>query len=326
MDFKMQDSKRRRTQDPGAVLVADDSRLVRRIIAGCLSEAGHNVAEAENGGVALRMIESSPFDVVITDLNMPELGGLGLLEAMRQRRLEAEVIILTGVDGMESAVKALRLGAHDYLLKPPARLEEVVLTVERALEKKQLRDENARLVRELAALSRTDFLTGLPNRRTLDEALARELTRAQRYRMPLCVAMLDLDHFKKVNDTHGHNAGDEVVREFARLARQTFREADAVYRYGGEEFTALLPLVDLEGALAACQRFVARVAKAPFQVGSGALSLTCSVGLTSVRASDKDPAELLARADRALYQAKATGRNRVIGEPAPARAALSVVA
>jgi diguanylate cyclase (GGDEF)-like protein len=144
--------------------------------------------------------------------------------------------------------------------------------------------------------------------------------------MPLSVAMLDLDHFKKVNDSHGHSAGDQVLREFARLALHTFRDADAVYRYGGEEFAALLPLVDLDGALAACQRFVARVGRAPFRAEPGTLSLTCSVGLTSVRPSDKDPAELLARADRALYQAKALGRNRVITEPAPLGAALSVVA
>lgn len=326
MDQRKESSQKRGSVDSGAVLVADDSRLVRRIIAGCLTEAGHQVAEADNGAVALAMLERCAFDVVITNLNMPELGGLGLLETVRQRRLGAEVVILTGADGMESAVKALRLGAHDYLLKPPARLEEVVLTVERALEKKRLRDENARLLRELAALSRTDFLTGLPNRRTLDESLARELTRTQRYGTPLSVAMFDLDHFKKVNDTHGHHAGDAVLREFAKLAQETFRDADAVYRFGGEEFALLLPHSDLEGARIACQRFVERVAKAPFHTGSGTLSVTCSIGLTTVRASDKNPAELLARADRALYQAKKTGRNRVVTEPASVRAALSNVA
>jgi diguanylate cyclase (GGDEF)-like protein len=313
-----QGSKQQGSSQAGVVLVADDSRLVRRIIAGCLSAAGHDVTEAENGAVALSQLKRTAFDVVITNLNMPELSGLELLKAIREQRIGAEVIILTGTDGMDSAVKALRLGAHDYLLKP-ARLEEVVLTVERALEKKRLRDENARLVRELAALSRTDFLTGLPNRRTLDDSLTRELSRAQRYGLPLSVAMLDIDHFKKVNDTYGHNAGDAVLQEFARLASETFRDADAVYRYGGEEFAVLLPHADLEGARAACQRFVELVARAAFKTPAGPLKLTCSAGLTAMRPSDGDPAELLARADRSLYQAKALGRNRVVVEPAVAR-------
>jgi diguanylate cyclase (GGDEF)-like protein len=304
---------------PGAILVADDSRLVRRIIAGCLAAVGHDVTEAANGAVALSELKRAAFDVVITNLNMPEMSGLELLKAIREQRIGAEVIILTGTDGMDSAVKALRLGAHDYLLKPPARLEEVVLTVERALEKKRLRDENARLVRELAALSRTDFLTGLPNRRTLDDSLTRELSRAQRHGLPLSVAMLDIDHFKKVNDTFGHNAGDAVLRQLARLASETFRDADAVYRYGGEEFTVLLPHADLEGARVACQRFVELVARAAFNTPAGPLKITCSVGLTAARPSDGDPAELLARADRSLYQAKAQGRNRVVVEPAAAR-------
>lgn len=295
------------------VLVVDDSPVVRAILSSCLTQAGYDVTQAVDGQAGLVAVDAAePFDVVITDLQMPRLGGLGMLEGIKRRGLGTEVVVLTGTDDMDAAVRALRLGAHDYLLKPPERLEEIVLTVERAAEKKRLRDENCRLTRELTLLSRTDFLTGLPNRRSLDEALGRELDRVRRYGASLSVAMLDLDHFKLVNDRFGHPAGDDILRWFARTAADAFRLSDSVFRFGGEEFAVLLPAVTFEGAGDACQRFVERVAGTPLRLDAGTLELTCSIGLTAAQPADASAASVIARADRALYEAKALGRNRVV--------------
>jgi len=294
------------------VLVVDDSPVVRTILSSCLKQAGYHVTQAVDGQAGLVALDAEPFDVVITNLHMPRLGGLGVLEGIKRRGLATEVVVLTGSDDMDAAVGALRLGAHDYLLKPPKRLEEIVLTIERAAEKKRLRDENSRLIRELKLLSRADFLTGLPNRRSLEEALGRELDRVRRYGASLGVAMLDLDHFKSVNDRFGHQAGDDVLRWLARTAADAFRQSDSVFRFGGEEFAVLLPAVSIDGAGDACRRFVERVAATPLRLDGGTLELTCSIGLTAAQPSDASAASVIARADRALYEAKALGRNRVV--------------
>jgi diguanylate cyclase (GGDEF)-like protein len=296
----------------GTVLVVDDAKVVRAVVASYLRGVGYHVAEAENGAQALRLMEDGAFDAVLTDLHMPDLDGFGLLEAVKKRSLGSEVIILTGTHAqdMSAALKALRLGAHDFLTKPPAGPDEVTLTVDRAVEKKRLRDANLRLMRELESLSRIDALTGVMNRRVFDEALRREAARAERYGHPLSLALFDLDNFKNINDTYGHPAGDGVLRIFARRAEKAFREADAIHRYGGEEFAVLLPHATLEGAAAATRRLVKATAAAPFELGSLRIDVTVSAGIACKEGARVDPAALLAAADAAVYEAKRTGRNR----------------
>jgi two-component system cell cycle response regulator len=278
-----------------------------------LRGAGYAVDEAGDGVAALHQLEAHSYDVVITDLKMPALDGLGVLAAVKLRAIGTEVIILTGTHAqdMDCAVRALRLGAHDYLTKPPSSAEEVILTVDRAIEKKRLRDSNFRLLRELETLSRTDALTGLSNRRSFDEALPREESRAKRYAFPLSLVMFDIDHFKKVNDKYGHPGGDEVLRGFGRLVAEQFRDSDLVFRYGGEEFAALLPHTSRTGGLEAAQRLVEAVAETPVRLADGTmLEITCSAGVGClVRGSGAD---LVAEADGALYQAKQQGRNRAV--------------
>ena len=299
-------------EDRGSVLVVDDSRVVRSMVAWHLKTAGYEVEEAENGEAAMRLLSRGSFDVIITDLRMPELDGFGVLAAVKRLGLAVEVIILTGthVQDMSSAVRALRLGAHDYLTKPPASADEVILTVERAVEKKRLREANQRLLRELESLSRMDALTGVANRRSFDEALAQEIARSRRHGDAVGLVMLDIDHFKKINDAHGHPGGDEVLRSFARTVAGTLREGDVLFRYGGEEFVALLSHADLAGAMNAAERVVRAVAKAPLQVGATAIRVTTSAGVASLASSDADGPALVARADAALYEAKRGGRNR----------------
>jgi len=301
-------------ESPGNVLVVDDSVVIRAIVGHCLRGAGFTVAEAENGAVALRMLEREDYDVVVTDLQMPEMGGMGVLAAVRQRAIPTEVVILTGshAQDMEAAVRALRLGAHDFLTKPPSGPEVVVLTVQRAVEKKRLRDANARLVSELKALSSRDGLTGLLNRRTFEETLEREHERVRRYGHPLSLLMIDLDHFKSVNDTYGHRGGDMVLRSFAAVGTSVLRETDLLYRYGGEEFVALLPDTPAPGALDAACRVVSAVAGTPASVGSLAIRVTCSVGAACLDFESEPGYDIVAHADKALYEAKRSGRNRAV--------------
>jgi two-component system cell cycle response regulator len=301
----------------GRILVVDDSRLVRRVVAGFLRKGGYVVDEAEDGRIALSLLGTSNYDVVVTDLNMPGVDGFAVLEAVRNGSSGTEVIILTGAGANDAAiaVRALRLGAHDFLTKPPSGSSEVILTVERALEKKRLRDANAMLVRQLEALTRTDALTGAANRRALDETMSREHTRARRYDLSLSVIVADLDHFKRVNDEHGHAAGDEVLKAFVQRAGEVFRECDGLFRTGGEEFVIVLPHTDPEGALAAAQRLVDAVAARPLRPGLG--TITVSAGVASAQGKALAGFDLVAAADAVLYQAKGAGRNRAVAAPAP---------
>ena len=297
------------------VLVADDSRLVRTMVAGCLRDAGCLVEEAEDGAHALQCLEGATFDVVVTDLQMPRLDGFGVLEAVKEHSKDTEVIILTGshAQDMSAAIRALRLGAHDFLTKPPTGPDEVVLTVARAAEKKRLRETNARLIRELESASLTDALTGAQNRRAFDETLKTEVERSRRYGYPLSLVILDLDHFKAVNDGYGHPAGDAVLTAFAGVARTALRVSDALYRYGGEEFAAMLPHTPLEGGMVAARRVVSATAATSFNAGTVILKMTVSAGVACLSALQASPADLLAVADAALYEAKRAGRNRACG-------------
>ena len=315
---ELEDAESGRPEEPrGSVLVVDDSRLVRAMVATHLKSARYAVEEAENGEAAMRLLSRGTFDVIITDLRMPELDGFGVLAAVKRLGLSVEVIILTGAHAqdMSSAVRALRLGAHDYLTKPPASADEVILTVERAIEKKRLREANQRLLHELQSLSRTDGLTGVPNRRSFDAALAQEVARSRRHGDALALVMLDIDHFKKINDTHGHPGGDEVLRSFAKTAARTLREGDVLFRYGGEEFVALLPQTSAVHGQRLAER-IRRVTEAHRFHGADApepvIRITVSSGVATFPLNDRiqRPEDLVKAADDALYRAKGAGRNR----------------
>ncbi len=312
------DSLGRSSAPAARVLVVDDSRVVRVVVKGYLRSTGYAVDEAGDGISALQLLDAGSYDVVVSDLVMPGMDGLGLLQALRERPNRPEVILLTGspTAEMDLANRALHLGAHDYLTKPPAGPDIVVLAVERALEKKRLRDANRGLAQQLEILKRADPLTGLLNRRAFEETLANETARAQRYGLPLSLILLDLDHFGQINEAHGIAGGDEVLKHFARLARTSFRESDQLFRYGGEELAALLPHTALPGAIAAARRIVTLAAEAPAVVCSTVVRFTCSAGVAALEGPDT-AAELLARADAALDQAKSAGRNQVRSLAAP---------
>jgi two-component system cell cycle response regulator len=295
----------------GRILVVDDSQVVRRAVGEMLRKAGHSVDEAGDGNSAVRRLEATEYDVVITDLRMPERDGFGVLEAVRQASLSTEVIILTGTHAKDvsAAVRALRLGAHDFLTKPPQGPHDVIVTVDRALEKKRLKEANLRLLRDMEGLSRTDALTGVWNRRAFEETMQRELLRASRHGLPLSLVMLDIDHFKRINDTYGHRVGDDVLKWFGVHVSRMLREGDTIHRFGGEEFAIVLPHTDTQGALLAAQRVLEYLAASSFQ---DSLTVTASAGVACGRGEELEDMDLIAVADAALYRAKREGRNRAV--------------
>jgi two-component system cell cycle response regulator len=304
------------TKAKGRVLVVDDSNTIRLLLTASLRQAGFEVVLAADGAAALARLDDSQPEVVLTDLQMPGMDGFALLEKIRARAGAPEVIVVTGTHArdMDAALRALRLGAHDFLTKPLPAGEAVALTLEKALEKKRLRDANERLLRELEALSRTDALTGALNRRMFDETLRRELARAERHALPVSLLLLDLDHFKRVNDTHGHPAGDEVLRVFARALTEEVRESDAVFRYGGEEFAVVLTHTGLADAVKVAERLIARTRSLSVPVAGATLRFTASVGVAGATGGSLDPAALVEAADRALYEAKRLGRDQVAAQ------------
>jgi diguanylate cyclase (GGDEF)-like protein len=306
------------------VLVVDDSRVVRAAVKGYLRAQGYTVDEAGDGRSALGLIEAGRYDVVVSDLAMPGLDGLGLLEALRKRPDRPETILLTGSPGAEPARRALVLGAHACLDKPAAGPDAVAQAVARAVECKRLRDVNGHLRRQLEAVGRTDPLTGLPNLRAFEEALAGETARARRYGLPLSLALMDLDRLAQINRVFGRAAGDEAVKHFSRLARGGLKNTDLLHHLGGGGFAALLPHTPLSGAETAARRLLGVAAEAPVVVGGQVVRFTCSAGVAAL--DDAGTAEaLVARADAALDDAKRCGGGQVRGlaprAPAPQQSA-----
>lgn len=301
------------------VLLVDDEPTQRLITARMLRRAGFEVDTAGNGQEALQKIESGHFQLLITDWEMPEMDGIALCRAVRTAGLQGYVytILLTSRDAIEHLVAGLGAGADDYLTKPVnepellARLStgKRIVTLERSL--RTANEENRRL-------SVTDPLTGTFNRRHLMEQLPKEIERAARYGRQLSVVMCDVDHFKRINDTHGHQAGDEVLRLFVKVVQRTIRSSDWIARYGGEEFMIVIPETSMSCALVVAEHMRAEIASHALMAGDVQISVTASFGVAGwegpVPLSGSLDA-LIANCDEGVYASKEAGRNRVSGRP-----------
>lgn len=293
------------------VLVADDSAVVRAVVRAQLTEHGFEVVEAADGDLALRAFEEWRPDVVLLDVEMPGLDGFHVLEAIKRdaRAGDTPVVFLTARDGTADLVEALELGAHDYLRKPFEE-SELLARVRAAHRVKRLQDELRDRGAQLDLISRKDPLTGLWNRRHLQEQLPGLESLSHRHGIPLSVLMVDIDHFKRINDREGHAAGDEVLRVVASRLQESVRTEDLLARWGGEEFLIVLPMTGMPGAAETAERVRAVVAAQPVALGDRAIRVTVSVGCASLSKGEALNA-LMARADAGLYRAKGTGRNRV---------------
>ena len=325
------------------ILIVEDEKVSALVLRRTLQKLGHEVTLAEDGACAWQRLLTEEYRLVISDWMMPEVDGLELCRRMRQNQSEGYTyfILLTAKDNREDRLIGMAAGADDFLIKPMdeqelvARLQvaQRILTMQEELRERSLQLANTlqemesahRLVRKmnqalesehqaltnanrkLQALASADSMTGLANHRTFQEQLRNEVARAVRHDVPLTVLMLDVDHFKKYNDSHGHPAGDEVLKSVARLLKETLRTEDFTARYGGEEFAAILPLTVLESAQTFAERFRSAVASYDFPNQQ----VTVSIGLAEYLSGEDTPESLITKADHALYAAKHSGRNRV---------------
>jgi len=296
------------------ILLVDDEPTQRLIMARLLKRAGYEVEMAGNGREALAKLEQGDFPLMITDWEMPEMDGVALCRALRSKEQGyTYIILLTSRDAIEHLVAGLQSGADDYLIKPVIEPELIarlntgrrIVTLERSL--RAANEENRRL-------SITDPLTGVYNRRYLMEQLPREIDRAARYGRQLAAVMCDVDFFKKINDTHGHLTGDEVLKWFGSTLKAGVRSSDWIARYGGEEFVIVLPETNVANAALAAEHLRKKIAELPFEASGQELTVSASFGVSGWR--DKVPQgatldSLMARCDAGVYASKAAGRNRI---------------
>lgn len=299
---------------PARILVADDDRVTREYVGGLLRGNGMDVRTAPDGREALEIARGGEVDLVLLDVMMPGLDGIDccrLIKSMTQETF-LPVILLTAKADPKSRVEGLRIGADDYLGKPFDE-RELLARVHGMLRIKKMHDDVRAARERLEELSVRDELTGLYNYRYLTTRLGEEFKRAERYKDPLACVMIDLDHFKRVNDGHGHDVGDTVLREVAVRLLGGVREIDVVARYGGEEFLLILPSTHFSGALTVSDRVWRAMREQPVRDASGVeIRVTLSAGVALYPSRDvRTKDELLKAADRALYQAKDDGRDRI---------------
>jgi two-component system, cell cycle response regulator len=295
------------------ILIAEDDPVSRRMLEVFLIKRGYTVVTASNGSQALRELEAADAPrLAVLDWMMPGLEGPQVCERVRSQedRPYVYILLLTSRGRKEDLLQGLESGADDYLTKPFDREElQARLSVgQRILE---LQDNLIKAREELRYRATHDALTGLPNRAAIIETLKHEQSRQLRAGGSFGALIIDLDHFKSVNDTHGHPTGDAVLHEIAQRMKASVRDYDTVGRYGGEEFLIVIPTSDVRGTIAIAERIRRKIESQPVRTEKGDLRVTASIGVAvSTAAQPLDSEMLLRLADEALYRAKNLGRNR----------------
>jgi two-component system, cell cycle response regulator len=297
---------------PRDVLVAEDDPMFRKILLNWLQSWDYKVIVATDGTEAWSILQKErPPDLLILDWVMPGIDGMELCRRIRERQSPSYqyILVVTANDARQDVVRGLEAGADDYLTKPfdKGELRARLRVGTRIL---TLQEDLIRAREDLRFQATHDVLTGIWNRRAILDLLHRELERAARFRASTGVLMLDLDEFKKINDTYGHLKGDAVLKETAQRITQVVRSYDFVGRYGGEEFLVLLPGCDKEQAEQSGERIRLAVTATPVFAAGSEISVTISIGATANIGGPET--EVLAIADAALYQAKSAGRNRTV--------------
>ncbi len=316
------------TQDMGLqVLIVDDDESTTTLLFQQLVDAGHTVTIARTGKEALQLALENKPQLMITDLKMPEMSGFDLCRALRRTRIGQKIYIIAMTADTEekSLIQAFKAGADDYIEKPlrpnvvRARIRggQRVFKLLQAI--KEERKENRRILAELAKANKhleqaalTDPLTNIPNRRYATSRLEQEWASADREKRPLSCMLVDIDHFKQINDEYGHDVGDKVLFEVAQTLRSAARVGDEVCRIGGEEFLVICENTDLAAAQITAERLRSAVEKLTFSVADQSLKITVSIGIATRHEQDTDIDDLLKAADIGVYQAKSNGRNCLV--------------
>ena len=290
-------------QDKPVVLIVDDVPGNIQVLASCLKDS-YQIKVATSGARCLELAEISPEpDLILLDILMPNLDGYEVCKQLKQNEAtrHISVIFVTAKDNDKEEEKGLSLGAVDYITKP-IRPAIVVARVKTHVTLKQQYDL-------LARMAMRDQLTGLYNRHYLLDAACRKVARAMRHRYSICLLMIDVDHFKKINDEHGHLIGDEVLKGISSLMDTCSRQEDVVARFGGEEFVILLGHCEITSALEKAQYLLGSIER----LKPGGIDVTVSIGVAELSSNGGTFGDLLGQADLALYKAKENGRNRVEG-------------
>ena len=295
------------------ILIVEDEFIFRRMVKKNLLEAGHDIVEAENGQTAWELFQRTPFQLVITDWMMPGLNGPELVQKIRESHQEnyTYIIMLTAMDNKDNIVLGLESGADEYLTKP-FNIPELIARVASGMRILRLEEQLMHARKQMEVLAMYDSLTGLLNRRAIEEYAESEFNLALRKEHEFCVIMIDVDHFKSVNDRFGHKIGDCTLQKMAELLMADLRIYDRAGRWGGEEFILILPDTQLKAAAGVAERLRARTGEMLIPLENGeTLSINISLGVACNTSRFQSLTKLIDASDQALYQAKQTGRNRV---------------
>lgn len=311
---------------PATIMVVDDNPMNLVLLDRILSSNGYAVIKSK-GTKVIQTCEKNPPDMILLDIAMPEMDGHEVCECLKRQEVlkEIPIIFISTLDTTDDKVKALSAGGVDYITKP-FQDDEVLARIEihlklRNLQKQLthqntiLQDEISRRLeaeRELIVRATTDPLTNISNRRHFFETATKELSRTKRAKQPFSVIMIDIDYFKKLNDTYGHFVGDQVLICFAEICQDNLRDYDLLARYGGEEFVILLPNTDRQQAHIIAERLRSKVAETNMKIDNNSITITISLGVCCTNGDIPiQLTKVVARADRSLYQSKQDGRNRV---------------
>jgi diguanylate cyclase (GGDEF)-like protein len=300
------------------ILLVEDDKVQAKVTKESLESIGYEVIPAEDGKSAIKIVKTQHVDIILLDLVLPDMDGN---EVCRWLKLDKDaksipIIMLTVKNSTVEKVEGLKAGADDYLPKPYNEIElnaRIYALLRTKALQDELREKNRQLeeiLSKLEVLAITDPLTQLFNRRYFEAIIEKEFSRTARYKFPTSCLIIDVDHFKRVNDEYGHRTGDLVLKELATIIKDCLRKVDTVARWGGEEFVVLLPETNKVNAVRAASRFLSTIASRAF---SGITrQVTVSIGIASVPDPSIDTAEqFIDKADFALYEAKSKGRNRI---------------
>lgn len=291
------------------VLIVDDDLGIGDSMRQFIEMAGYEAVTVQSAEDALEYIKSNRVQIVITDIMLPGLDGLELTDLVK-KDYDTDVIVMTGYSEDYSYEEAISKGASDFVFKP-VRYEELLLRLKRVVNERQLTKERIHMLKRLQKLAITDALTSLYNSRHFYSQIELEVDRSNRYGHPLSLLLLDIDHFKEFNDTYGHLEGNKVLQRIGSVIRSCLRKMDSAYRYGGEEFTVILPETSIEEAQIVSHRILTAVADEVFTPNSGKnVFVTVSVGVTQYFLKE-EISTFVQRSDAAMYTSKNGGRNQV---------------
>jgi two-component system cell cycle response regulator len=291
-----------------SILIVDDDHAVRNSIQEFLTILDFTTYSADSAEGALSFIKTCHVDVTITDIIMNGMDGLQMTEIIK-KNYDTDIIVITGYTGNYSYEEAIQKGADDFIFKP-VRFEELLLRLKRVLRERALTQERNQMLERLQELAITDDLTKLYNSRHFYSQLDNEINRFKRYQRSLSLLLIDVDHFKEFNDTYGHLEGDKILHKIARLITSCLRTMDTAYRYGGEEFTVILPETTCDAAMAVSER-INEVVKNDLFIENDKKDMSVSIGVTEYLPGEL-VSEFVRRADKAMYMAKEGGRNRTL--------------